>query len=70
MTAAAPLTRKLETLASHFKTLPETLPKSMETWVGFTIDPEELVDLRAAGALNQVFHRMWGYKKDGLRISE
>ena len=62
MTAAEPLTQKLKTLASHFKTLPETLPKSMETWVGFTIDPEELVDLGAAGALNQVFHRMWGYK--------
>lgn len=59
---------KLLRLSQLFYTLPDTIPLSLSS--APELDPDDIEDLGYAGALNNTFHRVWGYKSEGLRITE
>ncbi|KAL1936970.1 hypothetical protein VTO73DRAFT_2825 [Trametes versicolor] len=63
------LPRKLLTLSGLFSTLPEALPNVGGPIDAF-LDPEDIRELGHSGALNRCFHGLWGYKTEGLTISE
>lgn len=68
MTTTRELSKKLEALKSGFASLPESIPESWEDTSQFCIDPEDVLDMGTSGALNKVFHRMWGYKDLGIKV--
>lgn len=60
---------KLQKLTALFGSLPSHLPTKTDCHIS-SLDPEEIEDLGYSGALNQCFHRVWGYKANGLSITE
>jgi hypothetical protein len=66
MTTTQELYQKLEALKSCFASLPESIP--WEDTSQFSIEPEDVLDMGTSGALNKVFHRMWGYKDLGIKV--
>ena len=69
MTTTSELSEKLKILKISFASLPESLPESVEDTSQFCIDSEDILDMGTSGALNKVFHRMWGYKDHGLKVT-
>ncbi len=61
-----PLHSKLAHLSQLFFTLPDHLPFRLDGQIFCSTED----DLGYAGALNTAFHHAWGYKADGLVISE
>ena len=68
MTTTQQLYEKLQILTTRFASLPESIPESTEDTSQFCIDPEDVLDMGTSGALNKVFHRMWGYKDQGIKV--
>ena len=68
MSTTSELPEKLNVLKVCFASLPESLPESVGDTSQFYIDPEDACDIGTSGALNKVFHRVWGYKDRGLKI--
>ena len=56
-------------LSELFDSLPDTVP-FVPMFYPCGLDNEAIEDIGYAGALNQCFHRVWGYKSDGLVIDQ
>lgn len=69
MTTTQQLDENLRVLKCRFASLPESIPISTEDTSQFCIDPEDVLDMGTSGALNKVFHRMWGYKNHGIKVA-
>ncbi|EIW56572.1 uncharacterized protein TRAVEDRAFT_49394 [Trametes versicolor FP-101664 SS1] len=63
------LTEKITTLAKLFSTLPDSLPYVSGS-AKPVLDEEDILELGYSGALNHCFHGLWGYKAEGLTITE
>ena len=62
--------QKLKTLSALFNSLPDTLPTDSEPSTHqFTLDPEDIDDISYPGALNKLFHHVWGYRASGISIT-
>ena len=60
--------QKLWTLRALFDSLPDTLPTETSPAHQFILDPDDIDDIGYPGALNKLFHCVWGYRASGISI--
>lgn len=61
---------RLQLLENLVHSLPEDLPLNDSEGASFALDPDSVVEEGYTYALNQCFECVWGYKNNGLRITE